>query len=138
MQSIQTRINKPLQLCFLTFCLFIASCNFTTSSTYTTLSAGEFYKSFNNDNNSVVIDIRTTKEFSEYRIEKSINIPYAKDFIENEIFKDSTKSFFIYSRAGEISAKACEQLHENGIKNIYNLSDGIIGWRSINFGVVID
>ena len=54
--------------------------------------------------NFVIIDVRTTKEFAEERIENSINLDYYADTFKDELNKlDKNKTYLVYCRSGRRS-----------------------------------
>ena len=93
------------------------------------LSPSKFLAGFQNDPESVIIDVRTPEEFSEKRIQGAINIDiYSHDF-QAEITKlDTTRSYYLYCRSGSRSFQAGLFMAQQGFKKLYNLDGGIIGW----------
>ncbi|MCX7738526.1 MAG: rhodanese-like domain-containing protein [Hydrogenothermaceae bacterium] len=85
----------------------------------------------------LVLDVRTPVEYREDgHIPGSILIPvqilpqHIKD-IEN--FKN--KKVLIYCRSGNRSVYASRILEQNGFNKVYNLKEGIIGWKKSGFPV---
>lgn len=85
----------------------------------------------------MLLDVRTPAEYKEDgHIPNSILIPvqvlpqYIKDI---EKFKD--KKILVYCRSGNRSAVASKFLEQNGFKQVYNLKDGIIGWKKAGLPV---
>lgn len=83
--------------------------------------------------NSLVFDVRTTKEVAEGQIEGT---HLTADFNNAEEFKkflstlDKTKNYLVYCRSGARSAKACKMMEELGFKGaLYNLAMGIAEWK---------
>lgn len=69
-----------------------------------------------------VLDVRTPQEYSESHIKDSRNIDFLAPSFNNEISKlDKTKSYKIYCRSGNRSAKAIEIMKAQGFKNFENL-----------------
>jgi len=84
-----------------------------------------------NDQNAVVLDVRTREEFEEKRLEHSINIDIytGQAFIYDVDALDKTKNYFVYCKAGGRSAQACSIMNELGFANAYNLAGGIMNWE---------
>ena len=75
------------------------------------------------DNNAVIIDVRTKEEYKEFHMDNAINIPYEKiiDTLEtkNEINKETP--IIVYCKSGTRSNKAYISLINAGYKNVYDL-----------------
>lgn len=93
----------------------------------TKLMGAEFVEKYNNTPNAVLLDVRTPSEFSSGHIDKAVNIDFQDSSFVSEIKKlDTTKTYFVYCRSGNRSGQAISIMKSNGIKNIYELSGGII------------
>ncbi len=91
------------------------------------LSGAEFIKVYNNTQNAVLIDVRTPSEFATGHIDKAININFESPSFASEVSKlDPSKVYFVYCRSGNRSEQAISVMKSNGIKNIYELSGGLI------------
>lgn len=64
--------------------------------------------------NPVIIDVRTKEEYEELHIVNAINIPY--DEIAELINIDKTKTIFVYCKSGSRSKQASETLQKMGYK----------------------
>ena len=64
------------------------------------LNQKSWYDEFLSRENSVIIDVRTPEEFSDFRIPNSININfYDSEFFFNQVSSlDKTKNYFIYCK----------------------------------------
>jgi len=84
-----------------------------------------------NDDNAVVLDVRTPEEFNSGKIPNALNIDIYKGqgFIYMVDELDKSKNFYVYCRSGARSAQACSVMNQMGIKNAYNLLGGIMAWR---------
>lgn len=101
------------------------------------LDAKSFYQMLQKEKDVLLLDVRTPAEYKEDgHIPNSILIPvqvlpqYIKDI---EKFKD--KKILVYCRSGNRSAVASRFLEQNGFKQVYNLKDGIIGWKKAGLPV---
>ena len=93
----------------------------------------------NRDNeNFVILDVRTPEEFSEGQIENAINIDYYSEKFEEEIQKlDKNKRYFCYCKKGGRSGKSLKIMNKFGFKfALYNLEEGIIGWEKSGFPII--
>jgi phage shock protein E len=77
------------------------------------------------DKGAVVLDVRTTDEFSQDHLDKAVNIP-VQEFKQRiaEVDKltggDKTRPIVVYCAAGARAAKAKEQLDAAGYKTVVN------------------
>lgn len=93
----------------------------------TKLLGAEFVDKYNNTQNAVLLDVRTPSEFSSGHIDKAVNIDFEDSSFVSEVKKlDTTKTYFVYCRSGNRSGQAISIMKSNGIKNIYELSGGLI------------
>lgn len=86
----------------------------------------------NEDNlNFVILDVRTPEEFLGEHIENAVNLDYYSDTFRNDLDKlDKNKTYLIYCRSGSRSEKALNIMKELNFKEVYNMSGGIIKWKS--------
>ncbi|HCK06609.1 MAG: rhodanese-like domain-containing protein [Bacteroidetes bacterium] len=82
------------------------------------------------DSNGVIIDVRTDMEVEEGKIPGAIqyNIQYSSQFMAQIKSLDPEKNYYVYCRSGGRSVQACMLMNAVGIKNTYNLLDGISAW----------
>jgi rhodanese-related sulfurtransferase len=82
------------------------------------------------DNNSVVLDVRTQQEVDEGIIPNSLHIDIyrGQDFIEELEKLDKTKNYYVYCRSGNRSGQACAIMNQLGFNNAYNLVGGFNEW----------
>lgn len=72
--------------------------------------------------NFIVLDVRTAEEYSTGHIKNSSNIDFLKsDFKEQVLKLDKTKSYKLYCRSGNRSAKALSLMKSLGFTDIENL-----------------
>ncbi len=94
------------------------------------LSASEFEQKLNDDNNAMLIDVRTQLEHHSGRIPNSILIDIYSPTFLSEINKlDRAKNYYLYCRSGNRSYIAGQQMKKMGFREVYNLQPGIIGWN---------
>jgi rhodanese-related sulfurtransferase len=94
------------------------------------LDSDMFERMLSENDNSVVLDVRTYEEHMLARIPNSILIDISKPNFLQEIDKlDRDKHIFIYCRSGNRSYHAAMQMIQMGFTNIYNLENGIIDYN---------
>jgi rhodanese-related sulfurtransferase len=78
----------------------------------------------------ILIDIRTPKEFDQGNIKGSKNINFFDSNFEAQMLQlDKEKPLYIYCRSGARSAKASKQLKEMGFQEIYDINGGFLNWE---------
>jgi rhodanese-related sulfurtransferase len=96
---------------------------------YKNVNTSEFQEMLQNSD-AILIDFRTPEEFSSGRISEAKNINYYDADIAKQIAGlDPQKTYLVYCKSGGRSAKAASMMAEAGIKNVFNLDGGIIGWE---------
>lgn len=92
----------------------------------------------NSDNeNFIIIDIRTLSEFNSGHIKDAINIDYyANDFVEQLKELGGTKTYLVYCRSGGRSGwSSMQNFQELKFEMIYHLWGGINSWKYGGFPV---
>ena len=86
-----------------------------------------------NNNNLVIIDVRTPEEFSQEHIQDASNIDFYSGNFKDELNKlDKTKIYVIHCRSGGRSSQALDIMRELGFREVYNMG-GIIQWKEKGF-----
>ncbi len=99
------------------------------------ISAEEAQNLISNIRDLLIIDVRTTPEIERGKIKGSVNIPL--DVISKKLDKISKdKSVLVYCLSGSRSAVAAEMLDKQGYTKVYNLSNGLLGWRMKEYSLV--
>jgi len=94
------------------------------------LDAETFETMIKEDENCVLIDVRTPMENKMLRIPNSLLIDIASPFFIPELDKlDRNKNYYLYCRSGNRSYHAGDQMLKMGFKNVCHLQPGIIGWK---------
>jgi rhodanese-related sulfurtransferase len=95
------------------------------------LSQKDWTKQLEEDNNSVVLDVRTQDEINEGIIPNAIHIDIyrGQGFIYEIDQLDKSKNYYVYCKSGGRSAQACAIMNQLGFKNAYNLIGGITDWQ---------
>lgn len=77
-----------------------------------------------------LVDVRTSEEFAEGHLPKSVNIDVTSDDFESKVATlDKEQPVMVYCKMGGRSAKATEKLKELGFKNITDLEGGFSNWE---------
>lgn len=95
------------------------------------LTQQDWTEQLKNDDNAVIIDVRTDIELEEGYIPEAIqmNIQNTAVFYEDAKKLDPTKNYYVYCRSGGRSGQACVLFNSLGIKNAYNLMGGMLEWK---------
>jgi rhodanese-related sulfurtransferase len=95
------------------------------------LSQKDWTKQLQEDNNSVVLDVRTQEEVDLGIIPNALHIDIYKGqgFIYELEELDKTKNYYVYCKAGGRSAQACAVMNQLGFANAYNLVGGFSEWQ---------
>ena len=79
-----------------------------------------------------LLDVRTPQENSQARLPGSVLIPISE--FEGRIKEvPRNKTILVYCAVGSRSKQVAEYLSKNGYKDVYNMTDGIVGWYRNGF-----
>ena len=94
------------------------------------LTQDQWANEVNQDNDAVILDVRTEEEFIEGYIPnaKNIDIYKGQGFLDEIEKLDKSKNYYVYCRSGARSAQACALMQQHGFENAYNLMGGITDW----------
>jgi rhodanese-related sulfurtransferase len=91
--------------------------------------AYELIQEHRDDENFVILDVRTPAEFAQGYIENAINIDfYSKTFRDNLNKLDKEKTYLLYCRSGNRSGRTLKLMEELQFKTAYNMTGGILQW----------
>ncbi|MGY5851768.1 rhodanese-like domain-containing protein [Salegentibacter sp. F14] len=95
------------------------------------LTQEEWREKLEQDENAVILDVRTEEEMEEGYLPdaKLIDIYKGQEFVDEIEKLDKTKNYYIYCRSGQRSEQACQLMDQMGFANTYNLLGGIIEWE---------
>ena len=80
--------------------------------------------------NTIVLDVRTSKEFVTGHIPGATNIDwYASDFEKKASGLDKSRTWLVHCAAGRRSASAADKLTGLRFTNVYNLEGGFNAWQ---------
>ena len=83
------------------------------------------------DENAVILDVRTEDECNDGIIPNAITIDIYKGqgFVYKIEELDKSKNYYVYCKAGGRSAQACNIMNQLGFENTYNLLGGMMEWN---------
>ena len=94
------------------------------------LDAKTFVTQLKEDQNAVLIDVRTQAEHYDARIPDSTLLDLMNPHFIDELEKlNKSKNYYLYCRSGNRSYHAGREMAKMGFEKVYNLSSGIIGWN---------
>lgn len=95
------------------------------------LTQAEWSEQLADDENAVIIDVRTPVEVADGYIPNAIhmNIQNAGSFMQKSQELDKSKNFYVYCRVGGRSKQACMIMNSMGFPNTYNLMGGFENWQ---------
>ena len=101
-----------------------------TAQNGSSIDSKEAYGLIKADSNIVILDVRTAKEFADGHVAGAVNIDVNQaDFAQKIDELDRSKTYIVYCRSGRRSSKAVGIMAAKGFKNLYNVSDGFVGWN---------
>ena len=95
------------------------------------LNQKDWVTGLNNNDNAIIIDVRTEDEFNDGFIKNAINIDIFKGqgFIYKIEELDKSKNYYVYCKAGSRSEQACNIMNQLGFDKTFNLIGGIMQWQ---------
>ena len=119
--------------------LAVISINATLIAQTTSLDAVSFAAKIKQVPNAQIIDVRTSGEFSQGHIVNAKNMDINSSDFQQKVAKlDKNKAVMLYCLSGGRSSNAMSVLSSMGFKEIYNLSGGMMRWRSANLPETTD
>lgn len=79
------------------------------------------------DNEVVILDVRTEEEYKEGHIPNSILIPIS-EIVDKMDELDKAEQYLVVCRSGNRSTQASELLSKNGFAHILNMEKGMNSW----------
>lgn len=119
-------MNKLILILFTT--ISFLSCQAQNSEHYQLLDAKRYAMAIQQQD-IILIDVRTAQEYNQGKIGNAVNINYMdKNFLESMQQYDKHQPIYIYCQSGNRSGKAARLLIENGFTNIVDLAGGYGNW----------
>ncbi|MCK5567180.1 MAG: rhodanese-like domain-containing protein [Actinomycetia bacterium] len=99
------------------------------------ISPAEVYEIITNNEDYIILDVRTQEEYSEGHLDKALLIPV--DELEERIDElPGNKPIIVYCRSGVRSNRAAGILIDNGFTKVYDMG-GILGWQEEGLPVIV-
>ena len=92
--------------------------------------------SLSNQDQALIVDLRSSEAFNSGHITASINIPVNDVSRRSNEIINSTKSVVLVCEMGSASTNAGEALKKEGLKDIFILKGGINEWKMNNLPLV--
>ncbi len=100
------------------------------------ISPAEVYEIIKNDEDYIILDVRTQDEYNEGHLEKALLIPV--DELEKRIYElPGNKPIIVYCRSGVRSNRAAGILIDNGFTKVYDMG-GILGWQEEGLPIIVE
>ena len=119
--------------------LVLPSCSAQQDGAITALSAKEasaLIENHRGDAGFIILDIRTPGEYQSGHIKNAIMIDYySKSFMDDIGRLERDKSYLVYCRSGNRSARSMDLFKKLQFKKIYHLSSGINSWYAAGLPV---
>jgi rhodanese-related sulfurtransferase len=117
--------TKPVLLALLLSAVSLAAADAVTKN----VGVEEFEK-LRQDKASVVLDVRTEKEFKAGHIKGAMHLDWnSSDFAARAAKLDKSRAYLVHCAVGGRSAKACKKMEELGFTNLVNFAPGMKGWE---------
>ncbi len=138
-------MQKRLSACTILVIIFLMglilpSCQAAQDQHITAVSpseAAELIARHQGDADFVILDMRTPGEYHSGHIKDAIMIDYySKSFVDEIGRLDREKTYLVYCRSGNRSARSMDLLKKLQFKNIYHLATGIISWNAAGLALV--
>lgn len=122
MKSIK-RLNISLLACSIMICMLATSCQEKEKSVVDVdeTPVSTWTDRISNDENVVVIDVRTPEEMENGVIPGALKINFHDADFEAQIGAlDKQKTYVVYCRSGGRAGKTCDKMKKLGFDNLYN------------------
>jgi len=115
---------------------FFVSCGNTNSQVIEDVNTEKFHQLIE-EGDGIIIDVRTTKEFSSGHIIDATNIDYySKDFLDKLNIVRKDVPIYVYCRSGGRSSSAAGKMEKLGFTKVYNMLGGIGSWKSDGYKTI--
>ena len=95
------------------------------------LDQEKWWSDFQNDENAVLLDVRTDEELEMGVIPSAIHHDFylGQDFLNALENLDKSKNYYVYCRSGNRSGQTCMLMKQLGFENTFNLIGGMNEWN---------
>lgn len=88
-------------------------------------------------NEGIILDVRTSGEYSRGHIEGSTLISVADKKVTDKLnMLQKDKAIYVYCLTGSRSRSVVNYMSQNGFSNVYNLQRGIVEWHQMGYPIV--
>jgi phage shock protein E len=88
------------------------------------------FEKLRQDKNSVVLDVRTPKEYAAGHVPGAINIDVTSPDFEKKVKAlDPEKTYLVHCAGGRRGSQACGKLSQLSFEHLYNLEGGFNAWQ---------
>jgi rhodanese-related sulfurtransferase len=98
------------------------------------ISAREAKALLDKDKSIYLLDVRTPQEYSQGKLAGSVLIPIG-EFERRVREVPKNKTIVVYCAVGARSKPVASFLTQQGYKNVYNVTDGLVGWYRNGFPI---
>lgn len=98
------------------------------------ISAREAKSLLEKNKNIYLLDVRTPQEYSQGRLAGSVLIPIG-EFERRFSEVPKSRTIVVYCAVGSRSKPVANFLTQQGYKDVYNMTDGIVGWYRNGFPI---
>ena len=97
------------------------------------LSPANAIRLLNNNDDAIVLDIRTAGEFNKGHLKGAKNMPLS-DFAKSvdSVSTDKQTPVLVYCNSGNTATRAIKLLKNAGFEKVNNLEGGILAWKEAN------
>ncbi len=89
------------------------------------------------DENFVILDTRTSSEYSRGHLQNALFVDYSSPSFKSEIENlDKNKRYIIYCHSGGRSKTTLNMMKKLGFKEAYNMIGGIVAWSKSGYQLV--
>ena len=94
------------------------------------ISVDEVNKALDLKDKILLLDVRTSGEYSRGKIEGSINLPVEEvDKQIESVIPDKSAKIYVYCLSGSRSIIAVDTMIKIGYVNVFNVTSGLLAWR---------
>ena len=98
------------------------------------ISSREAKALLDRNKNIYLLDVRTPQEYSQGKLAGSALIPIGE--LERRIREvPKNKTIVVYCAVGSRSKPVANFLYQQGYRDVYNMTDGIVGWYRNGFSI---
>ena len=107
------------------------------SFSYTELNHIEFDTKINDDNNYILVDVRTPKEYRNGHMKNAVNVSYFHSWFTDSIKKlDRSKTIYMYCQTQHRSPMESRKMKKLGFQKVYDLKGGFVKWENNQMPIV--